>query len=228
MAKNLNKDIIFEKIILPGVINGSLFDWEDTEIPIVGIKGFGTKHERNDKKSIWIHGVILSPNVVHNNSCSSRSYIEGIVTCDGVARFLESVSNFLAHEGSCFDYNLRMKDSLKNYFPEFEGEVFSRKCYERNAPKKAGQVYLSMNSSWPNREEGGAERVCSLPRYRRNRVVGDYVPTFWKTFLGEIEEKGFDHPYMPQTEKLTKERKSKEEIKMESLNPKNNSDDLPF
>ncbi len=231
MGKNFSKDFLFQRMLFPGVINGSRFDWEDKETPLVGIKGFGTEHKRNKKKSIWINGIILSPNITRNDYCASRSYIEGIVTYDGMARFLESVSDFPAYEGSCFDYGLRMKieNSLENGLPEFEGEIFKRKAFDKGKPQEWGKVYLNINSAWSNREEGGKAVIHSLPRYNRDRILGDYVPTFWKTFLGEIEEKGFDHPYMAQTEKLQKERKSKEKrVEQKFFIPKTGPEDLPF
>ena len=226
MIEDFSREIFFEKLLLPGTINGSRFDSENTEIPLVGIKGDGSMHKRDNKKSVWVNGIILSPNVIGNNSCAIKSYIEGIVTCDGHARLLESISDFPAYERSCFDYQLRIKEPLNNNFPEFEGEVFSRRYHEGSFPRAHGNVYLSMNSSWSNRAEGGSEIVYSLPRHnRRIRISGDLVPSFWKTFLGEIEERGFDHPYAAVTEKLMEERKS---LDKKTFNFKPNSGDYPF
>ena len=73
MVKKINKNLLFEKALLPGVINGSRVDLNDTEIPLVGIKGMGDNFYRNGNESIWINGVILSPNVMSNNSCASKT-----------------------------------------------------------------------------------------------------------------------------------------------------------
>lgn len=137
-------NIFLEHCLLPSTLSGSKLNLENLEIPLVGITGYGSEHKRKGKQSIWINGLIISPNFTSNNNCASQSYIEGIVTDKGEMKFLEAVSNFPAYEGDYFEYNLSSQgDSAYN--SEFEGELFSRLKRNQNNPQLQGNVKIIIN-----------------------------------------------------------------------------------
>ncbi len=204
MDKNYKIDDFLTNCLLPGKIDGSRINLREIEIPLVGITGWGTKYQRGKKQSVWICGEIVSPNYVGNNGCACSSHIEGIVTDNGEMKFLEAVNNFIAYEGSCFEYNLKVKDMRANS-PNFEGDLTDR-TGDKFKPIPAGKVYLTLDPYWAKYGEGKSSS-CSLPFSTRDPITEIYMPQFWKTFLGQIEEQGYDHPCLAVTEKLIKERK---------------------
>jgi len=225
MEENFNKKLLLEHCFLPSKIDGYKIGLDNVEIPLVGIKGLGEEYERNGKRSVWVCGEILSPNFIGNDNCACRSHIEGIVKDEGKMRILESVYNFHFYEGSCFEYNLIVKDKLSNLV-EFDGDVLSRLSRDDFKPIKTGQINLILNPNW-EKSGSGESRIHSLPYWNRKVYVNETsIPKFWNTFLGEIEEDGYEHPYMAVTEKLKKEREEKKMEKTDKLN--SNKDDLPF
>ena len=208
MDKDFEKKVFLERCFLPSKIDGYKISLDNVGLPLVGIKGFGDECERKGKRSVWVCGEILSPNFIGNDNCSCRSHIEGIVTEDGKMRLLESVYSFPAFDGSCFEYNLSIGNALPN-LPSFKGEILSRLDRNNFQPRKEGQIYLALNSYW-EKGEVGQSIVHSLPYYNRQVIMSSpSLPNFWKTFLGEIEEEGYEHPYGAVSEKLSKEREEK-------------------
>jgi len=213
MDDELKRNIFLEHCWLPAKLDGGKIDLKGMEFPLVGIKGLGTQHKRGKKKSTWVVGEILSPNVMGNDNCACRSHLEGIAMEDGRVRLLEAVYGFLAYSGSCFEYDLVMeefspKDLGKNPI-RLSGKVISRLRWDGFEPKESGKIYLSVSPYWM-RGELDKSLVPSLSYYNRHSTCGTSIPEFWKTFLGEIEEQGYDHPYLAVSQKLAWERNKNE------------------
>jgi hypothetical protein len=208
------KDVFLEHCSLPSTLVGRRVDLKNVEFSFGGITGFGSKHERSGKKSAWISGEIVSPHFSYNNGCAGYGHIEGIVTDEGRMRVLEAVYNFPAREGDCFDYDLRATTKLFEHPLEFEGEVIARVNRNNFLPTKAGKLYLSLNPFWTGENSSGISRGMSIPYLNQHPMSGVYTPQFWKTFLGEIEEQGYDHPYGAVTKKLEVERAEKAQGEM--------------
>lgn len=209
MNKDQAKEIFLEHCYLSSKIDGSMVNLDNVEIPLVGITGLGSEHERAGKKSVWICGEILSPFFIMNNNCHGRSHIEGIISESGEMKFLESVYDFMAHEGDCLEYGLKLSTTNITETPlNFEGDLIARLNRNSFRPVAAGKAHIALNPFWTNGDTG-VYRSHSLPRYKQHIISGTYIPQFWNNFLGELEEAGYEHPYGPITEKLDKERKEK-------------------
>jgi hypothetical protein len=207
MDENFKIACFLEHCLLPGKVDGTRVDLQMVEIPLVGITGWGSQHERGEKKSVWMCGEIISPNYIGNNNCACHSHIEGIVMDTGEMRILESVNDFMAHEQSCFEYLLRAKDMAVDS-PEFEGDLIARMNRNEFRPVPAGKIYLTLNPYWAKHSQG-VSRSNSLPFNNRHYTCGTYIPEFWDKFLGELEEQGYDHPYGAHSDKLIRDREEK-------------------
>lgn len=225
MDECFKKDIFLEHCFLPAKIDGSKLSLKNIEILLVGITGLGSKQERNGQQSCWIHGEILSPNFIGNDNCSCRSHIEGIVTENGKMNILEAVYHFPAYEGDCFEYRLDVKDMSATPI-EFMGEITSRLSQDNFRQVKVGQIYLNLNPFWV-RFDSGQSINYSLPYNNRHFTNGIYIPKFWTTFLGKLEEQGYEHPYGAVSDKLKKERAEKNVRTKVSINT-SDSEDIPF
>ena len=210
--ERINGNLILDYCKHGGIINGiQVVEPAYTgpnQSPLVGVMGFGTIHERRKNKSAWIHAEILGPTFIRNNLCAGKSHIEGIVTEDGRARFLESVYDFPAHSGACVEYLLEIDPPTKINEPlKFIGELILRNNPKtgRKEEKYIGNVRFSLNTCWGDPEIYTSFSLSS-PVYHGNQVTGFRLPDFWETFLREIEEAGFDHPYAAITDALKKER----------------------
>ncbi|MBS3087681.1 hypothetical protein J4226_03730 [Candidatus Pacearchaeota archaeon] len=209
MSKEQNLDVVRMGGTLIGAQIYENCKSKKTGIPFVGILGVGSQHARNGKKSIWINGQNLSPNIRLNNNCAGHGQLEGIATEEGAIRFLETIYDFPAIEGSCVEYNL---DSIKNE----GGRILlkgnsTRRDYRSNPKQEIGEIHLTFDPNWERElEEVWQFEIPSLSFGRQHRINGLSLPKYFKIFLGGIEEQGFDHPYGAVTESLQKERAQSE------------------
>lgn len=206
----MDEKLLLENCFFPSKIDGGKINLGNVELPLVGIKGLGEEFERKGKKNVWIAGELLSPNYIGNNACACKSHIEGFVNDKGKMRILETVYNFLYHEGSCYEYNLDFQEFLKGEIPNstlFKGPVFSRLRSNNFEQKADGEIYLSIIPNWEKRY---SESMVPSLSYGNMRVYGGtYIPKFWTEFLGGLEEEGYNHPYGAVTDGLKKEREEK-------------------
>ena len=183
---------------------------EETEIPFVGITGLGKLQERKGKSSVWIYGEMISSNFMRNNGCAAATHIEGLITDEGELRFLESVYDFPACEGDCFEYKLKAETRHTDRSPlNFSGELIARSHRKNFEPVQAGRVNLTLNPFW-GLDKIGKSISNTRPYFSQHPISGVYIPQFFNTFLGEIEEHGYNHIYSPRTNKLKQERDEKQ------------------
>lgn len=234
MEKSDETSLFLEHCMLPSIITGGRVDLDDSGISTAGITGLGKRFSRGEKQSVWMSGEIISPNFRSNSGCACRGHLEGVAMDNGRVHLLESVYDFMAFEGDCYEYQLQSKLGANMKTTELEGELTAR-LLGRNPPIfTAGRIYLTINPYWPGKID--ATRFCglSLPFNNQYHVSGISIPIFWKEFLGQIEEQGYDHPYGAVTEKLKSERDSVEKVRREEefaqhKTPTKRSDEsLPF
>lgn len=206
----MNKQQNLEAFRMGGTLIGAQvyedFKTDKVAAPFVGILGIGSLHIRDGKKSIWINGQNLSPNTRLNNNCAGHGQLEGVITGEGEMRFLETIYDFPAIEGSCVEYNLKSTGEEKRKI--LLGGTAIRRDYRSNPEQEIGEIYLKFNPNWEKglEEEVWQFEIPSLSFGKQHRMNGLSLPKYFKTFLGEIEEQGLNHPYNAVTEKLQKER----------------------
>jgi hypothetical protein len=175
-------------------------------IPFVGFTGGGELVEGKKGLGCWVYGTILSPNYISNDACPCRSHIEGLVSKEGV-HLIEGVYNFMAHEGDCCEWML--EEDNQGVLGDFRGRLIKRRGDDRQ-DKDEIKIKIKNGNALVTDEEALEEIWYGLPWARKYVIGGSPVPTFFPEFLREIEEKGYDHPYVKVTQAAQEEKKERE------------------